>query len=387
MELKDAVIVAYGRSPIAKGGKTGGLRGIHPVDYAAEVLEGVLARVPQLDPADIEDVVVGCAMPEGCQGLNVARNIALRAGLPDTVPGQTVNRYCSSGLQAISTAANMIMTGQAQVMVAGGVESMSAIPMGGNIKAPNEWLVEHKKSVYFPMGLTAEITADRFQVSKEEMDALAVESHRRAAAAQAAGKFDREIVPVHGVDAEGAPKLLTQDEGIRPGTSMEGLAGLKTPFRENGKVTAGTSSQVSDGAGFVVLMSREKAQDLNVKPIARFVAYAVAGVDPAVMGIGPMKAVPKVMALTGLTVDDMDVVELNEAFAAQAIPCMKALGLDPEKTNPNGGAMALGHPLGATGALLTCKILSELDRRNGRYGLVTMCIGGGMGAAGIIERM
>ena len=387
MELKDAVIVAYGRSPIAKGGKTGGLRGIHPVDYAAEVLEGVLARVPQLDPADIEDVVVGCAMPEGCQGLNVARNIALRAGLPDTVPGQTVNRYCSSGLQAISTAANMIMTGQAQVMVAGGVESMSAIPMGGNIKAPNEWLVEHKKSVYFPMGLTAEITADRFQVSKEEMDALAVESHRRAAAAQAAGKFDREIVPVHGVDAEGAPKLLTQDEGIRPGTSMEGLAGLKTPFRENGKVTAGTSSQVSDGAGFVVLMSREKAQDLNVKPIARFVAYAVAGVDPAVMGIGPMKAVPKVMALAGLTVDDMDVVELNEAFAAQAIPCMKALGLDPEKTNPNGGAMALGHPLGATGALLTCKILSELDRRNGRYGLVTMCIGGGMGAAGIIERM
>lgn len=387
MELKEAVIVAYGRSPIARGGKNGGLRGVHPVDYAAEVLKGVLARVPQLDPAELEDVVVGCAMPEGCQGLNLARNIVLRAELPDTVPGQTVNRYCSSGLQAISTAANMIMTGQAQVMAAGGVESMSAIPMGGNIKAPNDWLVANKRSVYFPMGITAEIVADRFQVSKEQMDALAVESHKRAAAAQAAGKFDREIIPVTGVDAEGNPKTLDKDEGIRPGTSMEGLAGLKTPFKEDGKVTAGTSSQVSDGAGFVILMSREKAQALGVTPIARFVGYAVAGVDPAVMGIGPMKAVPKVMALTGLSVDDMDVVELNEAFAAQAIPCMEKLGLDPAKTNPNGGAMALGHPLGATGALLTCKILSELERRDGRYGLITMCIGGGMGAAGIVERL
>lgn len=303
------------------------------------------------------------------------------------MPGQTVNRFCASGLQAISTAANMVMTGQAEIIAAGGVESMTAIPMGSDPSFRDKWVEEHEPGAYLPMGITAENVADRYHISRQEMDAFAVESHRKAAAAQASGKFDDEIIPVDGVDLDGNPIVFDKDQGIRPDTNQETLAGLKPAFREGGSVTAGQSSQTSDGAGFVIFMSREKAEELGLRPLARFLAFAVAGVDPSVMGIGPIKAVPKVMKLTGLTPGDMDVIELNEAFAAQAIPCIRELGLPEDRVNVNGGAVALGHPLGATGAILTCKALSELERRQGRYALVSMCIGGGMGAAGIFERI
>lgn len=386
-QLHDAVIVAYGRSAVAKSGKKGALRSAHPVDYAGQVLDGVLRKIPQLDRTQIEDLIVGCAKPEGVQGFNMARVIALRAGLGWNVPGQTVNRFCSSGLQAISTAANMIMTGQAEIVAAGGVESMTAIPMGSDPAFRDKWVEANEPGAYLPMGITAENVAERYHVSREEMDSFAVESHRKAAAAQAAGKFDGEIIPVDGVDIEGNPIVFDKDQGIRPDSNAETLAGLKPAFRENGTVTAGQSSQTSDGAGFVILMSREKAEELGLRPLARFVAFAVAGVDPSIMGIGPMKAIPKVMALTGLTPEDMDVIELNEAFAAQAIPCIRDLQLPRERVNVNGGAIALGHPLGATGAILTCKALAELERRDGRYALISMCIGGGMGAAGILERL
>lgn len=386
-QLHDAVIVAYGRSAVAKSGKKGALRSAHPVDYAGQVLDGVLRKIPQLDRTQIEDLIVGCAKPEGVQGFNMARVIALRAGLGWNVPGQTVNRFCSSGLQAISTAANMIMTGQAEIVAAGGVESMTAIPMGSDPAFRDKWVEANEPGAYLPMGITAENVAERYHVSREEMDLFAVESHRKAAAAQAAGKFDGEIIPVDGVDIEGNPIVFDKDQGIRPDSNAETLAGLKPAFRENGTVTAGQSSQTSDGAGFVILMSREKAEELGLRPLARFVAFAVAGVDPSIMGIGPMKAIPKVMALTGLTPEDMDVIELNEAFAAQAIPCIRDLQLPRERVNVNGGAIALGHPLGATGAILTCKALAELERRDGRYALISMCIGGGMGAAGILERL
>lgn len=386
-QLHDAVVVAYGRSAVAKSGKKGALRSAHPVDYAGQVLDGVLRKIPQLDRTQIEDLIVGCAKPEGVQGFNMARVIALRAGLGWNVPGQTVNRFCSSGLQAISTAANMIMTGQAEIVAAGGVESMTAIPMGSDPAFRDKWVEANEPGAYLPMGITAENVAERYHVSREEMDLFAVESHRKAAAAQAAGKFDGEIIPVDGVDMEGNPIVFDKDQGIRPDSNAETLAGLKPAFRENGTVTAGQSSQTSDGAGFVILMSREKAEELGLRPLARFVAFAVAGVDPSIMGIGPMKAIPKVMALTGLTPEDMDVIELNEAFAAQAIPCIRDLQLPRERVNVNGGAIALGHPLGATGAILTCKALAELERRDGRYALISMCIGGGMGAAGILERL
>lgn len=386
-QLHDAVVVAYGRSAVAKSGKKGALRSAHPVDYAGQVLDGVLRKIPQLDRTQIEDLIVGCAKPEGVQGFNMARVIALRAGLGWNVPGQTVNRFCSSGLQAISTAANMIMTGQAEIVAAGGVESMTAIPMGSDPTFRDKWVEANEPGAYLPMGITAENVAERYHVSREEMDLFAVESHRKAAAAQAAGKFDGEIIPVDGVDIEGNPIVFDKDQGIRPDSNAETLAGLKPAFRENGTVTAGQSSQTSDGAGFVILMSREKAEELGLRPLARFVAFAVAGVDPSIMGIGPMKAIPKVMALTGLTPEDMDVIELNEAFAAQAIPCIRDLQLPRERVNVNGGAIALGHPLGATGAILTCKALAELERRDGRYALISMCIGGGMGAAGILERL
>lgn len=386
-QLHDAVVVAYGRSAVAKSGKKGALRSAHPVDYAGQVLDGVLRKIPQLDRTQIEDLIVGCAKPEGVQGFNMARVIALRAGLGWNVPGQTVNRFCSSGLQAISTAANMIMTGQAEIVAAGGVESMTAIPMGSDPAFRDKWVEANEPGAYLPMGITAENVAERYHVSREEMDLFAVESHRKAAAAQAAGKFDGEIIPVDGVDIEGNPIVFNKDQGIRPDSNAETLAGLKPAFRENGTVTAGQSSQTSDGAGFVILMSREKAEELGLHPLARFVAFAVAGVDPSIMGIGPMKAIPKVMALTGLTPEDMDVIELNEAFAAQAIPCIRDLQLPRERVNVNGGAIALGHPLGATGAILTCKALAELERRDGRYALISMCIGGGMGAAGILERL
>lgn len=386
-EVRDAVIVAYGRSAVGKARK-GSFADVHPAAYAAETLKGVLAKVPQLNPKDIDDIIVGCAMTNGVQGNNFARIIAMRAGLPDEVPAVTVNRFCSSGLQTIAQGAAAIMAGQADVVVAGGAESMSLVPMmaeGPETYEPE--LNEARPGAYMPMGLTAEKVAEDYGITRLDMEQMAVESHAKAAAAQNAGAFKKEIIPVTVKGANGEERTVTQDEGIRADTSLEGLAGLKTPFKEDGRVTAATSSQMSDGAAFVVLMSEEKAAELGIKPIARFVGFAVAGVPCEVMGIGPIKAVPKVMQRTGLTKEQMDVIEINEAFAAQALPCIRTLELDTAKVNPRGGAMALGHPLGATGAVLTCKALSYLEDTGGKYGLITMCIGGGMGAAGIVERL
>ena len=380
---REAVIVAYGRTPMARAFK-GGFVETHPVEYAAQALKGVLAKAPSLDPSIIEDVLAGCSMPERFVGFNVGRLIAQRAGLPDAVPGQTINRFCSSGLQAIATGANAIMAGEMDVVVAGGVELMTGISMGHPEEYQDALLREQIPGTYLPMGITAENVAARYGITRPEMEAMAVRSHQKAAAAQAAGKFVEEIIPIT-VETENGTVTLTADEGIRPGTTAEALAALEPCFKEDGVVTAATSSQMTDGAGFVVMMSRERAQALGCTPIARFVSYAVGGVAAEVMGIGPVVAIPKVMAKTGLTVDDMDVIELNEAFAAQALACIRDLKLPEEKINPNGGAMALGHPLGATGAVLTCKALSELKRTGGKYALITMCIGGGMGAAGIFE--
>ena len=381
---RQAVVVAYGRSSVAKSGKKGALRNMHPVTLGGLTLEGVLAKLPQLEPGQVEDLIVGCAIPERKQGYNMARLVAARAGLPDSVCGMTVNRFCSSGLQAIALAAGQIACGVADIIVAGGIESMTACPVNLDISDTfDPELLSMREEEYIPMGLTAENVAARYGVSRREMDEMAVESHRRAAAAQDAGLFDEEIVPLPGVDAEGNTIVFDKDQGIRRDTTLEKLAGLKPCFREGGVVTAATSSQTSDAAAFVVLMTREKAEELGVKPIAVLESFAVAGCAPDYMGLGPIYAAPKALKKAGLTVADLDVVELNEAFAAQAIPCIKELGLDPAKTNPNGGAMALGHPQGATGAFLTCKLLSQLRRTGGRYGMVTMCIGGGMGAAGI----
>lgn len=384
--IEDVYVVAYGRSAIGRSGKKGALRNMHPVELGGKVLEGVLKKIPQLNTDDIEDVIVGCAQPEGLQGFNMSRVIALRAGLSHQVPGMIINRFCSSGLQSIAIAATMIAAGQSDVIVAGGVESMSAIPMFGDVTPISEnWVREHEVGAYMPMGITAENVAAKYGLTREDLDKMAVESHKKAAIAQDAGKFDSEIITLEGVDEEGNSIDFNKDQGIRRNTSIESLSQLKTVFKEDGVVTAGTSSQTSDGAAFVVLMSKEKVEELGIKPIAKFFGYQVAGCDPSLMGLGPIYAVPKVMNATGLTVDDMDVIELNEAFAAQAIPCIKELKLDNKKVNPNGGAIALGHPLGATGAVLSCKALSELERINGKYALVTMCIGGGMGAAGIYE--
>lgn len=381
---RQAVVVAYGRSAVAKSGKKGALRNMHPVTLGGLTLKGVLAKLPQLEPGQVEDLIVGCAIPERKQGYNMARLVAARAGLPDSVCGMTINRFCSSGLQAIALAAGQIACGVADIIVAGGIESMTACPVNLDISDTfDPELLSMREEEYIPMGLTAENVATRYGVSRREMDEMAVESHRRAAAAQDAGLFDEEIVPLPGVDAEGNTIVFDKDQGIRRDTTLEKLAGLKPCFREGGVVTAATSSQTSDAAAFVVLMTREKAEELGVKPIAVLESFAVAGCAPDYMGLGPIYAAPKALKKAGLTVADLDVVELNEAFAAQAIPCIKELGLDPAKTNPNGGAMALGHPQGATGAFLTCKLLSQLRRTGGRYGMVTMCIGGGMGAAGI----
>ena len=385
LSQREAVIVAYGRSPIGKAPK-GVFHSTHPVDLGAQTLKGVLARVPQLDSAQIDDVVVGCAYPEERQGWQFSRVIVQRAGLPDSVCAQTLTRFCSSGLQAIATGANAILAGQADVIVAGGVESMSQVK---KMAYPEEYwesyLAEHYPEAYMGPGLTAENVAERWKVSRADMDAMAVESHRRADQAQQAGLFDEEIIPVYANTDDGDRVLVTRDEGVRPGTNAEKLAQLKPCFVENGSVTAATSSQMSDGAAFVVLLSRQKAEALGVKPLARLVGFAVGGCPAEVMGIGPIYAVPKVLERTGLALEDMEVIELNEAFASQALVCIRKLGMDPERVNPNGGALALGHPLGATGAALTCKVLSQLRRNGGRYGMVTMCIGGGMGAAGIFE--
>lgn len=391
--MQEAYIVAYGRSAAAKA-KQGALFHERPDDVAAKVLQGVLKRIDgKFNKNMIEDVIVGTAFPEGLQGQNIARTIALRTGLSDTVPGQTVNRYCSSGLQTIAIAANQIMAGQGDILVAGGVELMSAVPMGGNEPTNNPTLQYDDIGASYPMGLTAENIASQFDVSREDQDAYAVRSHQRAYDAQRDGRFKDEIIPIQVNSVEytnAGPKVHTnifdQDEFIRPDTTMEALAKLRTVFKADGTVTAGTSAPLSDGAGFVVLMSGDKVKELGVTPIALFVGYKAVGVDPKIMGIGPAYAIPEVLSLSNLSVEDIDLIELNEAFASQTIASIKEVGLDISRTNVNGGAIALGHPLGATGAMLTARLLNEMGRRpDSRYGMVTMCIGVGMGAAAIFE--
>lgn len=391
--MQEAYIVAYGRSAAAKA-KQGALFHERPDDVAAKVLQGVLKRIDgKFNKNMIEDVIVGTAFPEGLQGQNIARTIALRTGLSDTVPGQTVNRYCSSGLQTIAIAANQIMAGQGDILVAGGVELMSAVPMGGNEPTNNPTLQYDDIGASYPMGLTAENVASQFDVSREDQDAYAVRSHQRAFDAQRDGRFKDEIIPIQVNSVEytnAGPKVHTnifdQDEFIRPDTTMEALSKLRTVFKADGTVTAGTSAPLSDGAGFVVLMSGDKVKELGVTPIARFVGYKAVGVDPKIMGIGPAYAIPEVLSLSNLSVEDIDLIELNEAFASQTIASIKEVGLDISRTNVNGGAIALGHPLGATGAMLTARLLNEMGRRpDSRYGMVTMCIGVGMGAAAIFE--
>lgn len=391
--MQEAYIVAYGRSAAAKA-KQGALFHERPDDVAAKVLQGVLKRIDgKFNKNMIEDVIVGTAFPEGLQGQNIARTIALRTGLSDTVPGQTVNRYCSSGLQTIAIAANQIMAGQGDILVAGGVELMSAVPMGGNEPTNNPTLQYDDIGASYPMGLTAENVASQFDVSREDQDAYAVRSHQRAYDTQRDGRFKDEIIPIQVNSVEYTnvgPKVHTnifdQDEFIRPDTTMEALAKLRTVFKADGTVTAGTSAPLSDGAGFVVLMSGDKVKELGVTPIARFVGYKAVGVDPKIMGIGPAYAIPEVLSLSNLSVEDIDLIELNEAFASQTIASIKEVGLDISRTNVNGGAIALGHPLGATGAMLTARLLNEMGRRpDSRYGMVTMCIGVGMGAAAIFE--
>lgn len=373
----------------------GSLRHTRPDDLGALVIEELLKRAPQVAKEEIEDVVMGCAMPEAEQGMNVGRIVALRAGLPTSVPGITVNRFCSSGLQAISMAAQQIMTGMADVVIAGGVESMSMVPMVGFNLSPNPTLVEQMPSAYMSMGHTAERVAARFGVTREDQDQFAVRSHARAAAAIDGGKFKDEIVPVPVERVSFDPSgrvvretvLFDTDEGVRRDTSMAALAKLRPAFALNGTVTAGNSSQTNDGAAAVLLMSADRAAQLGLKPLAAFRSFAVAGVDPDIMGLGPVAAVPKALRLAGLTKSDLDLIELNEAFAAQAIQVIRGLELDDARVNVNGGAIALGHPLGCTGARLTVSLVYEMMRRQARYGLVTMCIGGGMGAAGIFERL
>ncbi|WP_436860811.1 thiolase family protein [Staphylococcus caeli] len=391
--MRDAYIVAYGRSAAGKA-KNGALFHERPDEVAAKVLKGVLEKVDgSFKPSMVEDVIVGNSFPEGLQGQNIARTIALLAGMPNEVPGQTVNRYCSSGLQTIAHAANQILANEADILVAGGIELMSAVPMGGNEPTNNPILQDEDAGVSYPMGLTAEMVAETYNVSRADQDAYAVQSHQRAAVAQQAGKFDDEIIPIEvntvSYNDEGpviGKAVFDTDELIRPDTNQASLAKLRTVFKADGTVTAGTSAPLTDGAGFVVLMSGEKLKELGVTPIARFVGFKAVGVDPKLMGIGPAYAIPEVLKQANLTVDDMDLVELNEAFAAQTLASIREVGLDMDKTNVNGGAIALGHPLGATGAMLVGKLLSEMKQRpDTKYGMVTMCIGVGMGAAGIFE--
>lgn len=375
--MKEAVIVDCVRTPVGKAPR-GALRQTRPDDLAAIAMQGLLARYPSLAVEEIEDIILGCATPEAESGMNVARIAGLRAGLPDSVCGVTINRFCSSGLQAIAMAAERIRAGMAETLIAGGTESMSMLPMAMVRIAPNPYLVEHRPEAYINMGLTAENLQRRYGISREEQDAFALASHEKAIAAQEQGKFDDELIPVGS---------FRRDEGPRADTSLEALAKLKPAFHVKGTVTAGNSSQMSDGAAAALVMSAERAQALGFKPRARFVSFAVGGVGPEVMGIGPVVAIPKALRLAGLTLDQIGVIELNEAFAVQAMAVVREAGLDPERVNRNGGALALGHPLGCTGAKLTATILREMERGNHRYGMVTMCIGGGQGAAGIFERM
>ena len=381
-KIRSAVIVASHRSAVAKSGK-GGFSATLPDEIASQVLRQTLAKVPALDRSRVQDVAIGCAIPEAEQGLNIARVIACAAGLPDSTPALTVNRFCSSGLQTIAMIAERIMLGVLDCGVAGGVESMSMVPMSGHKPRFNPQLVKDRPELFISMGLTAENVAQRFEVSREDQDAFALQSHERAVAAIDAGKFKDEIVPVtndRGIQIE-------VDEGPRRDTNLDALRGLRPVFHAKGSVTAGNSSQTSDGAAMAVIMSEDMAKELNLKPIARFVGFASAGVAPEIMGIGPIEAIPRVLAQCGLKQEQMDVIELNEAFASQSLAVIRKLGLDPQRVNVNGGAIALGHPLGCTGAKLTATCLHELARRKARYGMVTMCIGGGMGAAGIFERL
>ena len=389
--MTNAVIVSAVRTAVGKA-PNGALRGTRPDDLAATVIAAALERAPGLEASAVEDVILGCAMPEGEQGMNVARIAALRAGVPVTASAVTVNRFCSSGLQAIAYAAERIMIGAASTIVAGGTESMSLIPMGGLKVAPNPSLMQTYPDVYLSTGLVAENHVRDYGISRDEQDAFALQSHQRAVAAIEAGYFAGQIVPVQArtVDVATGRTVETTfsvDEGPRRDTSAAALAKLKPAFHVTGSVTAGNSSQMSDGAAAVVVMSEEAARARGLAPLGRFVAYATAGVEPEKFGIGPVPAIRKVLAMTGLTLDQIDLVELNEAFAAQALACLRELPIDPARLNVNGGAIALGHPLGCTGAKLTTQILHELARRKGRYGLVSMCVGGGMGAAGIFERM
>jgi len=391
--MREVVVVSSVRTPVGRAFK-GTLRATRPDELAAVAIKGALDRVPQLDPKEIEDVILGCAMPEAEQGMNVARIASLRAGLPVEVSAVTINRFCSSGLQAIAMAAERIMSGGAEVIVAGGTESMSMIPMGGNKISPNPWLVDHYPDAYLSMGLTAERVASRFGITREQCDAFSLLSHQKALAAIAAGKFEDEIVavPVSFTTPNGSkPKKhhisFKVDEGPRADTSLEALGALRAAFHVKGVTTAGNSSQMSDGAAAAVVMSAERAKALGIAPLARYVAFATAGYKPEEMGLGPVFAIPKALKLAGLKLSDIDAIELNEAFASQSLAVIQESGIDPERVNPNGGAIALGHPLGCTGAKLTASIIRELKRRKGRYGMVTMCVGGGMGAAGIFENL
>jgi acetyl-CoA acyltransferase len=394
--MRDVIVASAVRTAVGKAPR-GTLRATRPDDLAAYAINGALARVPQLDRGEIEDVILGCAMPEAEQGMNVARIASFRAGLPVGCSAMTINRYCASGLQAIALAAERIGAGGAEAIVAGGTESMSCVPFGGNKISVNPWLVENYPGSYMSMGLTAERVAKHYGIARDLQDAFAYDSHRKALAAIAAGRFAEEIVPVPVTNTSvtsngkgtGKPKtvetIFTTDEGPRSDTSLEALAKLQPVFHAHGTVTAGNASQTSDGAAAAVVMSAERAAQLGVPALARFVAFATAGCDPEEMGMGPVYAVPKALRMAGLSLADIDLFELNEAFAAQALAVIQVLGLDPAKVNVNGGAIALGHPLGCTGAKLTATLLSEMRHRGARYGIVTMCVGGGMGAAGIFE--
>jgi len=394
MTKQDAVIVSAARTPVGKA-KRGSLASVRPDEMGAEVVKELLWRTPGLDPAEINDVIFGCAFPEGEQGMNMARMIALRAGLPISVSGETINRYCSSGVQSIVHAAFAILAGQMEVAIAGGTESMSMVPMAGYKFAPNPYFAQDLPHYYTNMGLTAENVSVKYNVSREDQDAFALQSNINAARAVETGLFDPELVPlevtIKELDADG--KQVTRqfthkrDEGPRGDSTLAGLAKLRPAFKEGGVVTAGNSSQMSDGAAGVVIMSSAKAADLRLKPLARFVAFATGGVEPELMGIGPVVAIPKALKLAGLKLDDIDLIELNEAFAAQGLAVMRELGINPEITNVNGGAIALGHPLGCTGAKLSTQLFYEMGRRKSHYGMVTMCIGGGMGAAAIFENL
>lgn len=390
--MRNAYILAAYRTPGCRA-KKGKLKDVRPDDLAAVAIRGLLERTGT-DPHDVEDIIIGCAFPEGEQGMNVARVAALKAGMPVEVPAQTVNRFCSSGLQTIAAAAERIIAGFADCIIAGGVESMSMIPMGGNKYSANPGLVASWPETYASMGITSELVAEKYGVSRAEQDAFAAASHAKAAAAIAAGKFRDEIIPVEtenctlaGGKMKRSTEIVTADDGVRSDTTAAGLAGLKPAFKATGTVTAGNASQMTDGAAAVLVVSEEYLRKSGKKALARFVAFAVKGVPPELMGIGPVAAIPAALKMAGLTLDDIGLIELNEAFAAQSLACIKELGIDPSKVNVNGGAIALGHPLGCTGAKLTASLLQEMQRTDTRYGMVSMCIGGGMGAAGIFEKM